>query len=98
MVAQYVHRARIPHFPCVHRSHADLFLIVSLGGSADDSVSAIALDASGNICQAGWTDSVHFPVEDAFKSSNRGGVEAFVAKLNPAGSALLYARFSGWDV
>jgi len=66
-----------------------------LGGSADDSVSAIALDASGNIYLAGWTDSVDFPMEDAFQSSNRGGVEAFVVKLNPAGTALLYSTYLG---
>ena len=65
------------------------------GGSADDSISAIALDAEGNVYVAGWTDSVEFPVENATQSSDRGGVDAFVAKLNPAGTALLYATYLG---
>ncbi len=66
-----------------------------LGGSADDSVSAIALDAGGNIYVAGWTDSIDFPVENAVRSTNGGGVDAFVAKLNPAGTTLLYATYLG---
>jgi len=65
------------------------------GGSAEDSVSAIALDADGNIYVAGWTDSDEFPALNAVESSNQGGVDAFVAKLNPAGTALLYATYLG---
>jgi hypothetical protein len=65
------------------------------GGSADDSISAIALDAEGNVYVAGWTDSVEFPVENATQSSDRGGVDAFVAKLNAAGTAVLYATYLG---
>lgn len=55
----------------------------------------MALDASGNIYVAGWTDSVDVPTQSAVQSSNRGGLEAFVAKLNPAGTALLYATYLG---
>lgn len=43
-----------------------------LGGSGVDSVSAITLDAQGNVCIAGTTSSFDFPVENAAQAANRG--------------------------
>jgi hypothetical protein len=68
-----------------------------LGGSNDvDRAWGIALDAAGNAHVAGDTKSSNFPVTNAVQSNYGGGLnDAFVAKLNADGSALLYSTFLG---
>ncbi len=73
-----------------------------LGGSGDgtgiygDSSRAITVDNAGNAYVTGWTDSVDFPITpDAFDTSFNGFSDAFVSKLNPAGSTLIYSTFLG---
>jgi hypothetical protein len=74
-----------------------------LGGSDDEEGWAVAVDASGAAYVAGETESSDFPTTPtAFDTTYNGGYwgDAFVAKLNPEGSALAYATFlggSGWD-
>ena len=65
------------------------------GGSGTSAVTGIAVDSSGNLYVTGWTDSTDFPIAGAAQATNHGGVEAFVAKLNASGSALLYATYIG---
>jgi len=65
-----------------------------LGGSADDLAASIALDSSGDAYVTGSTDSLDFPALNAFQSSNAGGTDAFVTKLDPAG-ALSYSTYLG---
>jgi uncharacterized repeat protein (TIGR01451 family) len=59
----------------------------------------IAVDAEGNVYVTGATGSVNFPVtEGAFQTTFRGGPflgDAFVAKLNPEGSGLIYSSYLG---
>ena len=66
-----------------------------LGGGGSDNITGIAIDASGNAYVSGWTDSTDLPVPGAFRASISGGVDAFVAKLNPAGTALIYCTYLG---
>jgi hypothetical protein len=66
-----------------------------LGGSAMGSVTSLAVDGAGNLYAAGWSEALNFPISGAFQSSNGGGVDAFVAKLNAAGTALDYATYIG---
>jgi len=68
-----------------------------LGASGRDFATAIAVDAAGNAYVAGYTSSVSFPiVAGAFQSSYAGGFfDAFAAKVNAVGSALLYSTFIG---
>jgi len=66
-----------------------------LGGSSMGSVTGVAADGSGNIYAAGWTESLNFPVSGAIQAANRGGVDAFVVKLNSSGTALVYATYIG---
>jgi uncharacterized repeat protein (TIGR01451 family) len=67
-----------------------------LGGSGDDQGNAIAVDGSGNIYVTGQTSSVDFPLANAIQSNYNGGpLDAFVAKINATGSALVYSTYLG---
>jgi hypothetical protein len=66
-----------------------------LGGSGQDIGGGISLDAVGNVFVTGQTDSTDFPTANAAQESFAGGLDAFVAKLNTSGSALLYSTYLG---
>lgn len=66
-----------------------------LGGSGSDDGLAIAVDAAGNAYVTGNTTSNNFPTLNAYQNSNGGGQDAFLAKLNAAGSALMYSTYFG---
>jgi hypothetical protein len=66
-----------------------------LGGSSSDGVKGLALDAQGSAIVAGVTDSPDFPsTPGAFDTTYNGG-DAFVTKLSPTGSSLVYSTFLG---
>ncbi len=78
-------------------------------GGEGDSAAAVAVDASGNAYIAGSATSTDFPVTaGAFQTTNNFGFlssltgtyamygpNAFLTKLNPAGSALVYSTYLG---
>jgi hypothetical protein len=68
-----------------------------LGGSDGEYGAGIAVDATGNVYVAGYTRSTDFPTTaDAFQPAHTGGYNvAFVTKINPAGSALVYSTYLG---
>jgi hypothetical protein len=66
-----------------------------LGGSAADKVLAVASDAAGNTYVAGLTQSLDFPTANALQLANAGATDAFVAKINAAGTALVWSTFFG---
>jgi hypothetical protein len=66
-----------------------------LGGTGMSAVTGLAVDSSGNLYATGWTEALDFPIVGAVQAANQGGVDAFVAKFNPAGTALLYATYFG---
>ena len=72
-----------------------------LGGSGDDSGFGIAVDAAGSVYVTGSTTSTDFPTANPLQAAyGGGGTDAFVSKLDAAGSALLYSTYlggSGWD-
>ena len=65
------------------------------GGSGFDSSHSIALDSAGNIYLAGETTSAGLPAKSALQSNMRGLKDAFVLKLNPSGTAIIYSTFLG---
>jgi hypothetical protein len=67
------------------------------GGSSREESSGIAVDSTGAAHVTGTTDSPDFPVTTgAFQQSFVGtSGDAFVAKLNPAGTALDYSTYLG---
>ena len=54
------------------------------------------LDNLGNICLAGFTSSLNFPTNSsALFSTNHGFGDAFVVKLEPSGTNLIYSTYLG---
>jgi hypothetical protein len=68
-----------------------------LGGTSFDASYGIAVDSSGNAYVTGMTSSANFPVTaGALKTTFGGGqFRAFVTKVNPAGTSLVYSTFLG---
>jgi len=67
-----------------------------LGGNGDESGDGIAVDSAGNAYVTGFTQSTNFPTTSgAFQTTPGGGSDAFVTKLNAAGSALVYSTYLG---
>ena len=70
-----------------------------LGGSNSDHAYAIAVDSTGSAYVTGLTFSTDFPTANAFQGKHSGGGafghDAFVAKLSPTGSALVYSTYLG---
>jgi hypothetical protein len=65
-------------------------------GNAADDAFGIAVDSAGNAYVTGYTDSDAFPTTaDAYQTTRAGGDDTFLAKINPAGSALVYSTFLG---
>jgi hypothetical protein len=67
-----------------------------LGGGGTDRAYAIAVDGAGAAYVTGYTDSTNFPVTaGVVRPTSGGGVDAFVTKLNAAGSAIVYSTYLG---
>ncbi|MBP6822239.1 MAG: SBBP repeat-containing protein [Acidobacteria bacterium] len=75
-----------------------------LGGSGTENtglvaditpVGGIAVDILGNAYITGKTESQNFPVVRALQPTLRGNNDAFIAKIDPAGSELIYSTYLG---
>jgi hypothetical protein len=66
-----------------------------LGGSGDDEGNGIAVDSAGNAYLTGHTTSTDFPTINPLQAANGGGRDAFVAKVNASGAALVYSTYLG---
>lgn len=62
---------------------------------ASSSAHDVAVDAAGNAWVLGHVHGDDFPVPGGFQGEERGMGDAYVAKISPDGSALLYATFLG---
>lgn len=82
----------------------NLIYLTYLGGSFDDFVSGVVVDANGNAFVTGFTDSPDFPTANALDPAINGVVnkrtqrypgDAFVAELDAGGSNLVFSTFLG---
>jgi Beta-propeller repeat len=65
------------------------------GGSSFENPFAIAVDASGAAVVAGGTGSADFPAVGGLQTDLRGPEDAFVVKLSPSGTSLVYSALFG---
>lgn len=66
-----------------------------LGGNNFDYATEIAIDAQGNAYVTGKTGSANFPTVNALQPVYGGFWDAFVTKINPTGTALVYSTYLG---
>ena len=70
-----------------------------LGGSAADGAMGVASDSSGNTYVTGFTSSTNFPLASPFQVIKGAPMaatsDAFVTKLNPSGSLIVYSTYLG---
>jgi hypothetical protein len=69
-----------------------------LGGSSANLGTGIAVDSVGNAYVVGSTFSTDFPTQNPYQGSNNSGSalrNAFVTKLDPTGSTLIYSTYLG---
>jgi len=66
-----------------------------LGGMYGDTANGIAVDSSGYAYVTGSTTSTTFPTSSAYQTSNAGGADVFVTKLNSTGTSLVYSTYLG---
>jgi hypothetical protein len=64
-----------------------------LGGSGFDQGYAIAVDSLGSAYVTGRTAAIDFPTTAGAFQTKYGGGDAFVAKLNSSGTALVYSTY-----
>src|ERR1017187_7782878 len=66
-----------------------------LGGSGDDYNIGMVVDGAGNAYLTGETTSTNYPIVNPEQPSNAGGWDAFVTKINPAGTSVVYSTYLG---
>jgi sugar lactone lactonase YvrE len=67
-----------------------------LGGNVFDGAWDIVVDSTGNAYITGVTASVNFPITSgAFQTAYAANQDAFVTKLNPTGTGLIYSTYLG---
>jgi hypothetical protein len=66
-----------------------------LGGAGADASYGVAVDSGGAAYVTGYTASTDFPTAAPIQAALSGSSDAFVAKLNDAGSALVYSTYLG---
>ena len=67
-----------------------------LGGSGTDSIHGVAVDDTGNAYFVGQTSSADFPiVAGAYQPALAGTANAFITKIAPDGTSLIYSTYLG---
>lgn len=82
----------------LNQSHTNLDYAVTFGGGARDMAWDVAVDSLGRASIIGETASLDFPttgLSGILKGTNAGGIDVFIAQLNPAGSAFTYSAYLG---
>ena len=81
----------------VNASGTGLVYCGYIGGSGSDQLQGIEVDSAGYVYLTGRTGSTEatFPVTVGPDLTHNGSDDAFVAKLNPAGTSLVYCGYIG---
>ena len=80
----------------INSTGTELLYSTYLGGTYLDYGTGIAIDSDGNAYVTGYAGSLDFPTTlDAYDTTHNGSGDAFVTKLNPTGTELVYSTFLG---
>ncbi|HEU0006975.1 MAG TPA: SBBP repeat-containing protein, partial [Terriglobia bacterium] len=79
----------------LNSSGTGLLYSTYLGGTDEDAGFDIATDVLGNAYVTGTTTSMSFPLSTPLQPTRNGNRDAFVTKLNPNGSTLVYSSYLG---
>jgi uncharacterized repeat protein (TIGR01451 family) len=79
----------------INPTGTSLIFSTYLGGTAGDDGRGIAVDGDFNIYLTGFTSSSDFPLHSPVQGTYGGKGDVFVAKLNAAGTDLLYSTYLG---
>jgi hypothetical protein len=79
----------------VNAAGTSLAYLILLGGASFDAGFDITVDGVGNAYVTGATSSSDFPVIEGPDLTYNGSSDAFVAKVNAAGTGLLYSGYIG---
>lgn len=82
----------------VNQDGSTLAYSTYLGTRSPDAVAGIAVDGAGNAYVTGQTRSDRFPAKDALLGTKPGvafNTSAFVTRLNPTGTAILFSSYLG---
>ena len=74
-----------------------LLYATKLGGDTTDRAFGVEVDGVGQAYLTGFTNSTNFPTANPFQAATGGSADAFIAKLNAAGSALEYSTYLGGE-
>jgi hypothetical protein len=81
---------------CLDASGSSLVHGSYLGGSGDETATALAVDGSGKAHIGGWTSSTNFPTVIPVQGAYAGGNDdAFCAAVGPTGETLAYSTYFG---
>ncbi|NYT07308.1 MAG: PKD domain-containing protein, partial [Methanomicrobiales archaeon] len=69
--------------------------ITYLGGNGDETGYGIRVDGDGSAYIAGTTNSTDFPVANPLQAALAGQTDAFIARLAPNGTSLIYSTYIG---
>jgi photosystem II stability/assembly factor-like uncharacterized protein len=64
-------------------------------GHSSDIARDVKVNSSGNAYVVGQTNSENFPVANAIQAQLAGGIDAYVMKLSPTGSSLVFSTYLG---
>ena len=76
-------------------SGSSLVYSTYLGGGGRDEGAGIAVDSSGSAYVTGYTSSFNFPTLNPYQTTLLVAYDAFVTKLSPSGSSLVYSTYLG---
>jgi hypothetical protein len=94
-------------FDGTHEANRDAFVVklapgggtlvfaTYLGGSGSDTATDVVLDSGDSIYMTGFTSSWDFPTYQALQGERAGSSDAFMVKMDPSGSALIYSTYHG---
>lgn len=74
---------------------AMLYATFLSGASNSDSASAVAVDATGHAYVTGHAFSRDYPLVNPLRAYSGGESDAFLTKLNPSGTGLIYSSYLG---